>query len=207
LNLEFLRADEQGSWSAMDLADKIYDSLRSYRNDRCAIFIDSNSAQDFLRESGLHADFLNPSENMHWTGLQKQLRPKQKLSGVFVGEYDDWFLWFMKWQRFNAFHVLVLVDPIQRIINDDRRGYFDGLLTRLLNKQSVHKVIVVEEERFQPAVKKWIGGDSGDIPRTQGEVRTRPIRGRSLLPSLRHAPFQARFLHDRREHALLENEL
>ena len=170
LKLEFLRVDEQGSWSAMDVADRIYDSLRSYRNDRCAIFIDPDSAQDFLRESGLQADFLDPEENMHWTGLQKQLRPKHKVRPVFLGDYDEWFLWFMKWQRFNAFHILVLVAPIRRMIDDDRRGYFDGLLTRLLNKPSVHRVIVVEEERFQPAVRKWIGGDdSGDIPELKGK--------------------------------------
>ena len=57
MKVEFLRMDEQGSWSAMDVADRIYDSLRSYRSDRCAIFIDPDSAQDFRRESGLQADF------------------------------------------------------------------------------------------------------------------------------------------------------
>ncbi len=101
---------------------------------------------------------------MHWTGQPRQLRPKHKVRQVFLGDYDEWFLWFMKWQRFNAFHIIVLVAPIQRMIDDDRRGYFDGLLTRLLNKPTVHKVIVAEEERFQPAVRKWMGGDSGDIP-------------------------------------------
>ncbi len=167
--LEFLPADEQGSWSAMDFADRIYDGLRSYRNDRCAIFIDPDSAQDFLRGSGLQADFLDPGENMHWTGLQKQMRSRQKLNGVFVGDYDEWFLWFMKWQRFNAFHILVLVAPIRRMIDDNRRGYFDGLLTRLLNKPSVHRVIVVEDERLQPAVRKWMGDDSGDIAELRGK--------------------------------------
>jgi hypothetical protein len=159
--LEFLPVDEQGSWSAMDLADKIYDSLRNYRRDRCAIFIDSGSVDGLIRESGLQADFLDPSENMQWSGLQKQMRPKQKLKRVFVGDYDEWFLWFMKWQRFNAFHIVVLVAPIRRMVEDDRRGYFDGLLTRLLHKQRVHKVVVVEEARFHSTVRRWLGGDGG----------------------------------------------
>lgn len=167
-SLEFLPMDERGSWSATDVADRIYDGLRSYRKDRCAIFVDPDYAEAFLRESDLHADPLNPKENMHWTGLQRQLRPKQKLRRLFVGDYDEWFLWFMKWQRFNAFHVVVLVAPIRKMIDDDRRGYFDGLLTRLLNKPSVHRVVVVEEERFQPAVRKWIGGDFGDMPELKG---------------------------------------
>jgi len=154
----------------MDMADRIYDSLRSYRDDRCAIFIDQDSVQGFPGDSGLQVDFLDPEENMHWTGSQKQLRPKHKLESIFVGGYDEWFLWFMRWQRFNAFHLVVLVAPIRKIIDDDRRGYFDGLLTRLLNKPSIHRVILVEEERFQPAVRRWMGDDRpGDIPELRGK--------------------------------------
>jgi len=83
--LEFLRVDQRGSWSAMDIADRIYDSLRSYRNDHCAIFIDQDSVQGFPRDSGLQVGFLDPEENMHWTGSQKQLRPKHRLESIFVG--------------------------------------------------------------------------------------------------------------------------
>jgi hypothetical protein len=154
---EFLPVDQQGSWSPIDLVDKIYDSSRSYRNDHCAIFIDPDSVDGFLRESGLQADLLEPDENSHWTGVQRPVHPK--LKRILVGDYDEWFRWFMKWQRFNAFHVIVLIKPVQKMIHDDRRGYFDGLLTRMLNKQSVHKTIVVEEERFQPIVEKWLGGN------------------------------------------------
>jgi len=28
----------------------------------------------------------------------------------------------MRWQRFNAFHLVVLIAPIRKIIDDDRRG-------------------------------------------------------------------------------------
>jgi len=162
--------DEKGSWNAVEVTDKICDSLRSYRKDHCAIFIDQDSSDDFLLETGMQADFLDPEENMHWTGLQKQMRPKHKVRRVFVGDYDEWFRWFMKWQRFNAFHIVVLVAPIRKMVEDDRRGYFDGLLTRLLNKPTVHKVIVVEGEPFQPVVKTWIGGgDLENVPELKGK--------------------------------------
>jgi hypothetical protein len=130
--------------------------MRSYRKERCAIFIDPDSAEGF-RESGLQTDFLDSDENAHLTGVQRKAHPK--LKRIIVGDYDEWFRWFMKWQRFNAFHTVVLVAPIRRMIDDDRRGYFDGLLTRLLDKQSVHRVIVVEHERFHATLRKWLGGE------------------------------------------------
>ncbi len=163
----------------MDVVDKIYDNLRNYRKDRCAIFIDVDSVDRFLRQSGLQADALDPAENMHWTGLQKQLRPKQKLNRFFVGDYDEWFMWFMKWQRFNAFHIIVLVSPIRRMIQDDRRGYFDGLLTRLLGKRSIHRVIVLEEERFQSTVARWLDNDGTapqDLPEFKGKFEREQLK-------------------------------
>jgi hypothetical protein len=84
----------------------------------------------------------------------------------------------MKWQRFNAFHVIVLVRPVQRMIDSDKRGYLDGLLTRLLSGPSVHRVIVVEEERFQPAIKSWLGaqGRLEEIPEFRGKVGRTHVR-------------------------------
>lgn len=110
-------------------------------------------------------EFLDPTTNFHWTGLQheKHLKP------VWVGDYEEWFRWFMRWQRFNAFQIVVLVTPARRLIGDERRGYLDGLLTRLLNGKSVHKVILVEEERFQPMLRRWLGGD--DHPGSQTELQ------------------------------------
>lgn len=155
----------------MDVVDKIYDSLRDYRKDRCAIFIDVDYVDCFLRQSELQAESLDPTENMHWTGLQRQMRPKHKPSRIFVGDYDEWFLWYMKWQRFNAFHVIVLVSPVRKMVDDDRRGYFDGLLTRLLAKRSVTRVIVVEEERFRPTINRWLNntGSLEDLPELKGK--------------------------------------
>jgi len=189
--LEFLPVDEKGSWNAVEVTDKIYDNLRSYRKDRCAIFIDVDSVDSFVRESGLQADYLDPEENMHWTGLQKQMRPKHKVRRVFVGDYDEWFRWFMKWQRFNAFHIVVLVAPIRRMIDDDRRGYFDGLLTRLLDKQSIHTVIVVEEGRFHPVLRKWLGREQVFEESTElgKKFGRKQFERRHPLSSLRLAPF------------------
>jgi hypothetical protein len=173
--VEFLPIDQRGCWRATDVADRIYDFSRSYRKDHCAIFIDSESVDGFLRESGLQADFLDPDENSHWTGVQRPVHPK--LKRILVGDYDEWFRWFMKWQRFNAFHILVLIAPIQRMIDDDRRGYFDGLITRLVNKQRVHRVIVVEEERLLPTARKWLGGeDSDEVPEFKEKFGQRQFR-------------------------------
>ncbi len=136
------------------LADKIYASSRSYRTDHCAIFIDPDTPDDFLRDSGLQVSFLDPDESWHWTGQSA----RKNLHRTLAAEYEAWFRWFMKWQRFNAFHIVVLVNPIQQMIDFEGRGYLDGLLTRLLAKPSVHKVIVLEQERFQPIAKEWLGG-------------------------------------------------
>jgi len=170
---EFLSVDRAGfEW--VKVADRVYDSLRSYRRDHCAIFIDSDTTDDFLRSSGLQAGFLDPDESWHWTGAQA----RRNLKPILVGDYEDWFRWFMKWQRFNAFHVVLLIRPIQQIIGSDKRGYFDGLLTRLQRKPNVHRVIVVEEERFRPVVESWLGGRdrSEEIPELKGKLGRTHVR-------------------------------
>ncbi len=158
----FVPASRKGVDDWVEVADCIYDSLRSYRRDHCAIFIEGESTNDFLRRSGLQAAHLDPDENWHWTGAQA--RPK--LKPILVGDYEDWFRWYMKWQRFNAFHVVVLVHPMHQIIDSEKRGYFDGLLTRLCNKPAVHRLIVVDEEHFRPVIENWFGakGRPEEIP-------------------------------------------
>jgi hypothetical protein len=145
---ELVQLDQQGSW-ALDIANRIHESLRSYRRDRCALFINSDSTYEFLRDSGLQADILKPDENWHWTGMHA----RRKLKSVLVADYQDWFHWFMRWQRFNAFQIVIFITPIGRIVEYDKRGYIDGLLARLLNRPNIHRIIVVEEERFQPIVR------------------------------------------------------
>ena len=88
---EFLSVDRAGfEW--VKVADRVYDSLRSYRRDHCAIFIDSDTTDDFLRSSGLQAGFLDPDESWHWTGAQA----RRNLKPILVCDYEDWFRWFMK---------------------------------------------------------------------------------------------------------------
>ena len=153
---EFLALHRDGTWDSEGLIDKVHDASRSYRRDHVAVLIDSDSAEDFIRESGLQFDFLDPEANPHWTGSQR----KKHLKPVLVGDYGEWFRWFMRWQRFNAFQIVVLVAPVRRLVDDEKRGYLDGLLTRLLNRPSIHRIIVVEEERFQPIIRSWLlGGD------------------------------------------------
>jgi hypothetical protein len=153
---EFLALQRDGTWDAEGLIDKIHGASRSYRRDHVAVLIDSDSAEDFIRKSGLQFDFLDPEANLHWTGSQR----KKHLKPVLVGDYGEWFRWFMRWQRFNAFQIVVLVVLVRRLVDDERRGYLDGLLTRLLNRTSIHRIIVVEEERFQPIIRSWLlGGD------------------------------------------------
>ena len=170
---EFLPVDRAGfDW--VEVADRVYDSLRSYRRDHCAIFIDSDSSDNFLRLSGLRATYLDPDESWHWTGAQA--RPK--LKPILIGDYENWFRWYMKWQRFNAFHVVVLIRPMQQIIDSDKRGYFDGFLTRLLSRPSVYRVMVVEEERFRPVVESWLGAQDrpAEVPELKEELGRTYVR-------------------------------
>ncbi|MDA4112502.1 MAG: hypothetical protein OK474_00445 [Thaumarchaeota archaeon] len=136
----------------------IYDSFRSYKNDRCAIFMHHDETGSFLASSGIDAEYLDPNTNVHWQGVQTGL--KRKWKRIIIGDYLDWFSWYMKWQRFNAFHTVVLFRPISRMAHEENRGYMDGLLTRLLNKPSLYRVIVIEEASLWPIVKQWMGGDT-----------------------------------------------
>jgi hypothetical protein len=148
------------------MADKIQASSRNYRRDKSAVFMATDLTDIFLRDSGLEAQPLEPDENWHWTGAQH----RKKLRSVLVADYEDWFRWYMKWQRLNAFQILVLVNPIKRILEDEMGGYFDGLLTRLIAKPSIHKIIAVEEDRFLPLLKTWMGeGSAGSFTEFEGK--------------------------------------
>jgi hypothetical protein len=136
------------------VASVIYDSFRSYKNDRCAIFMHHDETGSFLASSGIDAEHLDPDTNIHWQGVQTGL--KRKWKRIIIGDYLDWFSWYMKWQRFNAFHTVVLFRPISRMAHEENRGYLDGLLTRLLNKSSLHRIIVIEETSLWPIIKQWM---------------------------------------------------
>ena len=202
--IQFLPVNSNGSPDALNIADSIYDSLRGYRRDHCAVFIDPDSADDFLRDSGLMANVLDPEENWHWTGA----RHHKKMRPVFVGDYEEWFRWFMKWQRFNAFQVIVLITPMRLLRNDDKRGYLDGFLTRLLNRPSVNKVIIVEEEDTQPLVKRWLclDGPLAEVPELKGRFETETVQRGYRFSPLRYSPFHKRTPHGGCEYPLLEGK-
>ena len=137
------------------IADAIYDSFRSYKNDRCAVFEDEEDGLS-MESAGIGAGRLDPRLNLHWQGGEKALRSKD-WKRIMTGSYLDWFQWYMRWQRFNAFHTLVLIRPVSRLTNDESRGFVDGFLTRVLNKPSLHRAIVIEVAALLPAVKQWLG--------------------------------------------------
>ena len=97
--IEYEQTAEGELVDPLRISDRIYASSRSYRNDHCAIFIDPDSTDDFLRGFSLDADLLDPDESWNWTGAKY----RKKLHRILVGDYEDWFRWFMRWQRFNAF--------------------------------------------------------------------------------------------------------
>jgi hypothetical protein len=140
------------------MASVIYDSFRSYKNDRCAIFMHADEIGSFLASSGIDAEHLDPDSNIHWQGAQTGLKKRWKR--IIIGDYLDWFSWYMGRQRFNAFHTVILFRPISRMAREENRGYIDGLLTRLMNKPSLHRLIVIEEEGLWPIVKQWMGSQT-----------------------------------------------
>jgi CRISPR/Cas system-associated endonuclease Cas1 len=140
------------------IADVIYDSFRSYKNDRCAVFLDEGTRFS-LEDSGIDTGRLDPRLNLHWQGGEKALRNKT-WKRIMTGSYLDWFQWYMRWQRFNAFHTVLLFKPVSRLVDDEARGFMDGFLTRMLNKPSLHRAIIVEESAFLPVVRRWIGDEA-----------------------------------------------
>ena len=160
-----------------DYASKIFecidDSFRSFRKDRCAIFTDPENIRAFTEGRSLQADLLDPRDNFHWTGSEKGLGRRRRR--VVAGDYLDWFSWYMKWQRFNAFHILVLVNPIARLLVDEDRGYLDGLLTRVISKPSVHRVIIAKEHRFVPVITAWLGDSDIQSPELAAAFQHREL--------------------------------
>jgi predicted nucleic acid-binding Zn-ribbon protein len=152
-----LVASDQAGYSPNQLTNVVYASFRSHRKDRCAIFANADEIGPLLRTSRLDASPLEPRENARWTGTPVGLRRRWKRT--VIGDYTDWFCWYMAWQRFNAFHLLVLVKPVSRMITDEDRGFLDGLLARLsFGSSAVFRIIVVEERRFHPLIERWLDG-------------------------------------------------
>lgn len=146
------------SLTPKSISDLVYGNFRSYKKDKCAIFTDNDDIRRLLSNSSLAADVLDDRDNFRWTGANRNYTRKYRR--IVAGDYLDWFCWYMKWRRFNAFHLLIWIRPIGRMIEDERRGFIDGLLTRLVSKGAVHKIVIIEEERFRGIVTSWLGGSS-----------------------------------------------
>jgi hypothetical protein len=140
------------------IADLVYDNFRSYRRDHCAIFTNSEDVKSLTSMAVLPSAPLQYTENFHWTGRDKGLR-KERIKRIVVGDYLDWFYWYMKWHRLDAFQILVLVRPFTRMLEDGDRGFYDGLLTRLMQRSRVNRVLMIEEERFKPIIEAWVSDD------------------------------------------------
>ncbi len=142
----------QGEDVSRSVTDFIYESQRSYRRDRCAVFGELEVVK-LLVKNGLDADYLYADTNYQWSGIQR--RAQKPWKRIIAGDYAEWFLWYMKWQRFRAFHTIVLLNPIQYLLECESRGYIDGLLARLVSKP-LNKMIIFEDERFKQVVQGWI---------------------------------------------------
>jgi CRISPR/Cas system-associated endonuclease Cas1 len=100
----------------------------------------------------LGSEFLDPEKDYRWSGIlvaRKIVKPARR---VIVSGYSEWFRWYMRTQRFRAFHTIVLLDPLTAVSDGQIGGYIDGLLARLTGK--VSEVVVVANR----------GGVGGPLP-------------------------------------------
>ena len=157
--LQLIEAGTSTGKMAGHLASAIYDSFRSYKDDRCAIFMHHDETGSFLAGSGIDAEHLSPGTNIHWQGG----------ANGFEEEVETHYH-----RRLSRLVLLVHeVAALQRVPHrgplpphqpgrppGESRGYLDGLLTRLLNKPHLHRVIVIEEASLWPVVEQWMGSNT-----------------------------------------------
>lgn len=77
---------------------------------------------------------LDPAKDYYWTGVHVRKGLHKPDERVLTGTYEDWFMWCMGRQRFRSFQTVVLVGPIQAVSVEERGGYIDGFLARLIGK-------------------------------------------------------------------------
>ncbi len=137
-NVEFIHYEPGGALPLEQITLAIYQSMRSRRHDRVAVM--GNEGIEPLRPK-LDAEYLQPDCNYHWSGIQWRAQKGRKR--ILLGDYEDWFKWYMRHQRFKAFHVVIMIEPRAALSDEERGGYFAGFLARLTHKVPF-KVIVVE---------------------------------------------------------------
>ncbi len=140
--VEFIRYELGGALTLEQLSQTIYQSRRSRRRDRVAVMGDWETIEVF--KAKLDAEYLEPDRNYYWSGVQWRFQKGRKR--ILLGDYADWFQWYMRHQRFKAFHVVILIEPRIATSDKDWGGYLDGFLARVVHNIPL-KVIVVETGR------------------------------------------------------------
>lgn len=122
----------------------VYQTLSENKNNRVAMLADPGVLEQLPK---LDSAWLNPETNYYWTGIQiyKGRRADKR---VIEGTYEDWFQWYMRSQRFRAFNTLVLINPLPGVSDEERGGYIDGFLARLMGK--VQRTIIFSGDEADP---------------------------------------------------------
>ena len=60
----------------------------------------------------LDAEYLEPDQNYHWSEWTRPASLDTEDIFILLGTYEDWFKWFMAHQRFRAFHIVVIIEPV-----------------------------------------------------------------------------------------------
>jgi CRISPR/Cas system-associated endonuclease Cas1 len=140
---------DQGQPPPVDrVVQAIYTSMRSRRLDKVAVMADRDTLEKL--KPLLDAEYLEPGTNFHWSGTQVMHLTQKGRKRVQLGDYEQWYRWFMQHQRFRAFHIVVMVDPLAVLQDEQLGGYLNGFLARLMAKVT-HRVIIVQTPQQTPA--------------------------------------------------------
>lgn len=150
-DVRFYEKDEEVPALLQDVIDA---SRRSYRKDRWAIITELNPR---LLIAPLDAELLDSAADYHWSGVQRQKRGEKTRKSLLVGNYYEWYCWFMRTQRFRAFHTIVVVDPLGSMVDYTCMGYLDGFFARLRAKPI--RFVVLENKQHGQAVANWLIGE------------------------------------------------
>lgn len=140
-NLRLLQYGSEDKLPSERLHDLVWESLRQGRLSRVAVMLNDQEIFDSLRDLG--ADWLEADRNYLWSGWEVQRAHHKPDKRLVVGTYEEWFRWYMKFQRFRAFHTLVLVNPMIALSDERIGGYLDGMLARLTSR--VRQIVVVSK--------------------------------------------------------------
>ena len=136
--MRLIQFPTDGEFPAELLQRAVEESLRTRRGRRVAIIANYEELESLPK---FDFGWLEPDEDYQWSGWLVQRKVRRPAKRIFVGSYEEWFEWYMRSQRFRAFHSIVLVEPVAAVSEKEHGGYLDGWLARLVGK--VKEVIVV----------------------------------------------------------------